>query len=257
MLCTSISADLSDECLSEEPENLATYHEHIKGVLSAIKHELEARGSREQKATTNLSGGPRVQDRQAGPTAPDDTPAATARPGNVSGTPTMVASEPEEDVQALRHEKSLAQLLVPLAFGTARSFDVQILVSERKRHETKEATSAITYRYNNAVAMGILDSLRAPQDSSLSPSQSAAPPPAPNRGDSTKLKASLVSQITRVISTERASGTAGVKDDGRAEASGVERKTRWEGAAREGKKGAGEENAVAIVKASGENGRLL
>ncbi|OJT05539.1 hypothetical protein TRAPUB_3642, partial [Trametes pubescens] len=77
---------------------------------------------------------------------------------------------------------------------------------------------------------------------------SATPPSTP--GDSTKLKAALVSQITRVLSAEQASGVAGVKVDGRAEASGLERKTRWEGAPAEGRKAEGESAVAAAVKAT-------
>ncbi|KAI0327092.1 hypothetical protein GY45DRAFT_1328010 [Cubamyces sp. BRFM 1775] len=74
--------------------------------------------------------------------------------------------------------------------------------------------------------MGLLDALRNP-----GPAE-AVPQPAEDAtvdGDSSKLKATIVTQITRALSAERVAGTTGVKADGRAEASGVERTTRWQG----------------------------
>ncbi len=115
------------------------------------------------------------------------------------------------------YQQTVARLRKPLDFGNARSFNFAILIEERKRHETDEAKSAVTYRYNNALATGALDAMQAGDKSGAAATLS---------GDSSKLKVSLVSQITRVMSASL-SFNGGGKGEGKAEASGVERKSRW------------------------------
>lgn len=197
--------------MAEDSADTDTYRVHIQGVLEAIKTELaerDAHGIKPSEASES-------REERGYDVATDNA------------VPVSVGEDMEGGGKPGHRQEGLAQLLVPLALGTARSFNFQALVSERRRHETKEATSAIAYRYNNALAMGVLNSLREPGPGGHAEAELSG-------GDSAKLKASLVSQITRVMSAERVAGTAGVKDDGRAEASGVERHLRWQGGGRVG-----------------------
>ncbi|OJT05301.1 hypothetical protein TRAPUB_3891 [Trametes pubescens] len=141
-------ADVSAESLSQEAEDVNTYQAHIKDVLAAIKSELTERASREQKVSGAVLSSSRGMDKEQ-TTVPQDAPGAVPSCLDSDVSVPAVDGEPEPEEETHRgpgHDESLAQLLIPLAFGTARSFSFKTLVSERQRHETKEATSAVTYR---------------------------------------------------------------------------------------------------------------
>ncbi len=99
-------------------------------------------------------------------------------------------------------------------FGTAQSFNFEEVIHLRKQHETAEARSAITYRYRHALEEDNLGSLADVSKPAADNSESASAP------DSAKLKAGIVHEITRVVSTSLTSCT-------RQGASGIERMARW------------------------------
>ncbi|KAG5636706.1 hypothetical protein H0H81_007102 [Sphagnurus paluster] len=97
----------------------------------------------------------------------------------------------------------------PLDFGTSSSFRHSVLVKERAFHETEEARSAITYRYRNAAGVSdVLEQVRSSQGSEPS--------------ISSKLKASVVTEITRVVS-------ASLTSTAKADTAGIERLVCWRG----------------------------
>ncbi|KAH9943952.1 hypothetical protein B0H21DRAFT_469767 [Amylocystis lapponica] len=114
----------------------------------------------------------------------------------------------------------------PLDFGSATAFKFSSLVQERARHETKEAKSAITYRYRQAVALGTIEHA---SDSDADPPNASEPHTSHHRtgmnAETSKLKADLVTEMTRALSAAMTS--TGPKQD----TSGVERQVRWKGIA--------------------------
>lgn len=96
-----------------------------------------------------------------------------------------------------------------------------MLIAERKRHETEEATSAVTYRYKKAEAESVLEAVAAnhPDGKSVDLERRTAGTDAEK---SSNVKSSIVNEITRVIS---ASLTSTAKLD----TTGLERRVRWRG----------------------------
>jgi hypothetical protein len=94
-------------------------------------------------------------------------------------------------------------------------------VAERERHETEEAKSAVTYRYKQAEADGLLEAV----SSNIESKPKMADPISEDDNDvskSTRLKASVVTEIAHVIS---ASLTSTAKPD----TTGLERRVHWRG----------------------------
>lgn len=110
-----------------------------------------------------------------------------------------------------------------LKFGTANNFNFLALVSERKAHETAEALSAIAYRYRNAASHNeILTALTNTLTNTKSINQEPSTAPE-TKTESAAMKALVVNEITRVISTSLTAGSV------KADASGAERLVRWRG----------------------------
>jgi hypothetical protein len=115
--------------------------------------------------------------------------------------------------------------LKPLDFGSAANINWDVLVAERERHETDEAKSAVTYRYKQAEAADIIKAVSTTLEDNGAQKNVDIKANATLETDaatSSKLKASVVTEITRVIS---ASLTSTAKPD----ATGIERRVRWRG----------------------------
>ncbi len=185
---------------TKEAEAEKEYMDQIERAMARVKIELAARSS------ADVSPVPAVPE-------PSSTTQSTASSHESRADE---ASKCGESYAATK-----ARVKTPLHFGTARALNFETFVSERKRHETKEAASAITYRYTNALAQGTIEAFQAAHDGDSARGTE-------HSEDSTKLKAALVAEITRVMSASILAGRGDISD-GRAEASGVERGVRWKG----------------------------
>ncbi|KAM5544147.1 hypothetical protein V8D89_002196 [Ganoderma adspersum] len=213
---------------NEEPST-TPYREHIAGVLDAVTRELK---QRKQQASPDGGDGHSGGSHVGGVAAVASGPAPSTVQTNSNLDPTKGESASTKNPET--YTETMARLRTPLSYGTARSFNFSTVIQERQRHETREAKSAITYRFNNAVATGALASLKSSgwQDA----------PALLETEESEELKAALVSQMTHALS---ATVLSDGKSDGKADATGVERRVRWRGGEEKGRgdEGAGETGA--------------
>ena len=137
----------------------------------------------------------REMDSRTATAAPSTTPPiATSRldvPAVYEDTPKIPEPVSAEDMVAETYQDTLRRLRRPLQIGTARDFNFRVLVNERKRHETHEAQSAITYRYNHALATGALQTMQESGSDSGAAGKDMEIP-----GGSGQMKAQIVSQLT-------------------------------------------------------------
>jgi hypothetical protein len=109
-------------------------------------------------------------------------------------------------------------------FGTPAKLNWDVFVAERERHETQEAKSAVTYRYKQAEAEDLISAVTDSLRDNTSKIQ-AAPTEIKMETDAAKsrsMKASVVTEITRVIS-------ATLTSTAKPNTTGLERRVRWRG----------------------------
>jgi hypothetical protein len=112
-----------------------------------------------------------------------------------------------------------------IEFGTAATFNFPALIKERSNHETEESKSAITYRYQHAMGTEeLVDVVSKAVD--VNKPAGASAPDSPHDDDptsTTKLKASMVNEITRIMS-------AALTTTAKLDTAGIERLARWRNA---------------------------
>ena len=112
--------------------------------------------------------------------------------------------------------------LKALDFGTPAKLNWDVLVAERERHETEEAKSAVTYRYKQAEVEDLVNAVTTNLGDDKSEVEVAGKDVEAEAAKSRSMKASVVTEITRVIS-------AALTSTAKPNTTGLERRVRWRG----------------------------
>jgi hypothetical protein len=107
-------------------------------------------------------------------------------------------------------------------FGTPAKLNWDVLVAERERHETEEAKSAVTYCYKQAEAEDLINAVTNSLRDDASKIQPTEKNVETDVAKSRSMKASVVTEITRVIS-------ATLTSTAKPNTTGLERRVRWHG----------------------------
>ena len=112
--------------------------------------------------------------------------------------------------------------LKTLDFGTPAKLNWDVLVAKHERHKTEEAKSAVTYCYKQAEVEDLIDAVTMNLEDNRSKIKSTEKDVEAEAAESRSMKASVVTEITCVIS---AALTSTVKPN----TTGLERQVRWRG----------------------------